>query len=430
MTHTMNNYPHDEMNFSIGNKFGCLQILDDGSEYLRLLNEQIACIQSELAAFNNAIANGELEKKENCFSWDGNIAVTIPTYVYKPVSFSSTSESIQVRDFDQEINKRIKAREIRHYQCRCVKCGKIRYYSEMTLLSEPKECFKPIFCSSAFTYSTKASNANYRKRNAYEENESVRLVNDRDAVKPDDEYCDSWNRRKENELKKKSEKENAIIASIPRRLADNYSVDYVGMRYESLDIIECTNARLESTPEIVYSQRHQKRYRDITVYKEYLCRCYLCGKEQKITCDKFGIYPPTPYGVQAYDGYWSKASCDCHEISSFQWIANDILIKHNVEYKVEVAFDGLFGIDGKTPLRFDFAIYNDDHLLALVECQGEQHYKPIVEFGGERGFAIQQRNDQMKRMFAKDHDIRLVEISYKNKKYEMVESILRKEGLL
>lgn len=156
----------------------------------------------------------------------------------------------------------------------------------------------------------------------------------------------------------------------------------------------------------------------------------MCGKEIKVTCDKFGIYPPTLYGYRAYHGYWSEIHCECHPISSFQWIVNDILLKHGVEYLVEVSVDGLYGIDNTTPLRFDFAVYKGGQLLAFLECQGEQHYKPVDEFGGERGFFNQQRNDEKKRKYAEDNKIKLIEISYKNKKYEKIESILKDNGII
>ena len=149
-----------------------------------------------------------------------------------------------------------------------------------------------------------------------------------------------------------------------------------------------------------------------------------------VTCDKFGIFPPTEYGYRAHNGYWSAVSCECHKISSFQWIVNDILIKNRINYRVEVTVDGVYGIDNETPLRYDFAVYKQEKIVAFIECQGEQHYKPVTEFGGERRFAIQQRNDEEKRKYAKEHEIKLIEISYKNKKYEIVESILRNNHII
>ena len=55
---------------------------------------------------------------------------------------------------------------------------------------------------------------------------------------------------------------------------------------------------------------------------------------------------------------------------------------------------------------------------------------PVVKFGGERRFAIQQRNDEEKRKYAKDKNIKLIEISYKKKKYEIVEALLKEHHII
>lgn len=415
----------DANNISVGMKFGCLLILDDGSEKQRILDEQIDALLSEKLSFLKAIENGEL-RRHDLFSSKGNITA----YIYDPQCFQSHFDSITVHDFDVALADLLAAKEQKAYQCRCVKCGKIRYYSAKTLLTYPKVCYKPIYCPYVSSHSIKAYNANFDKRERYADNEAVRLVLDKEDLNPNDEYCEVWNKKRSEDLEKQAAKEKVIIAALPRKYAANYDKDFVGTRYESLEILECSNDRLESAPAFSFNQRHKKCYREITVYKEYRCRCYVCGKEQKITCDKFGIFPPTQYGFRADKGYWSAALCDCHNHSSFQWIVNDILIKHHVDYRVEVAFDGLYGIDDKTPLRFDFGIYDNGVLVALVECQGEQHYKPVEKFDGVSGLDKQQRNDAKKRSFVKENNIRLIEISYKVKKYEKVEALLIKENLL
>ena len=287
-----------------------------------------------------------------------------------------------------------------------------------------------LYCSTKITYSTRAQNSNFNRRNKYKDDESTCLLDDKDAIIPGDEYCDAWNEKRKKELIKRAEKDAHIIASIPRKKALNYEVDYVGLTYESLEVLECVNDALESVPIPYFTQRHQKKYRDIIVYRQYLCKCYLCGKEKLVTCDKFGIYPPADFGYRAYGGYWSAVYCDCHPISSFQWIVNDILLNHGIEYKVEVEGDGLYGIDDVTPLRFDFAVYKDGDVHSFIECQGEQHFKPVEAFGGESRFAVQLRNDEKKRQYAKEKGIKLIEISYKKKKYEAVESILREQGVI
>ena len=412
-------------------KFGCLQILDDGTEYLEKMGMRISDIKEEKMEFLQAVKEGKYVRKD-WTGWDGGKTIVTPAYIYKPLNFKVFGDSVAFSDFDKAIEELQKSAGVKHYKCRCRcrKCGKIRYYSEETLQTEPKVCYKPVYCSSGFTYSIKAINSNYNKRKKYENNEAVYIVNDKNDVVPADEYCSVWNDKREKELFKQAEKEAQIVAETLRKNAINYDKDYTGLIYESLDVLECVNDKLESVPIPDYTQRHQKKYKDIIVYKEYRCKCYLCGNEKMVTCDKFGIFPPTEYGYRAYDEYWSAAYCECHKISSFQWIVNDILMKNGINYRVEVSADGLYGIDNETPLRYDFAVYKQEKIVAFIECQGEQHYKPVTEFGGERRFAIQQRNDEEKRKYAEEHGIKLIEISYNNKKYETIESILRDNHII
>lgn len=399
-------------------RFGCLQVVDDGEEYIQVIDAKIIAIEEEKANFLQSIQEGVLTRSD-WYGWNGEKQVITPAYVYSPVNFEVYCNSVRVCEFDEAILKKNKEKKVKHYKCECRKCGKIRYYTSDTLKTEPNVCFKPMYRSPKSACTEISTN---KRKNV--NNESVRIVHDRNAVVPNDEYCDSWNKKREKDLAKREEEKAKIVAALPRMYAKNYYVDYTGMNYESFEVLECVNEKLESDPYSYFNQRHQKKYRDITVYKQYRCKCYLCGKEKLVTCDKFGIYPPTEYGPRAYYGYWSEIFCDCHKISSFQWIVNDILIKHGIEYQVEVAADGLYGIDNETPLRFDFAVYNNGELVAFIECQGEQHYKPVEEFGGERSLAIQQRNDGEKRKYAIENNIKLIEISYKDKKYDKVESIL------
>ena len=295
----------------------------------------------------------------------------------------------------------------------------------MTIESNPKYCFSPVSISTRYTYSVRANNATYRKRQKYEGNESVILLDKSECV-PSDKYCDNNNKDQAKKLAIKEQKLEAVIAAIPRIYAKNYDTDYTGKHYETLNILECCDKHLESEPKCSYNQQHQKSWNNITVYKQYRCTCELCGKEQLITCDRFGINPPTEYGYHAYFGYWSEAYCDCHPISSFQWIVNKLLFENNINYRAEYAFSDLKGCSGFDILRFDFAILNDDDSVkCLIECQGEQHYKPVEQFGGKVQYEIQVKNDSIKREYASKNNIPLIEISYKHKKPEKIQEILK-----
>lgn len=223
--------------------------------------------------------------------------------------------------------------------------------------------------------------------------------------------------------------EDSKLASYKRMYAENYDIDFSGTFHESLEVLECINDRYEELSS--YSDKRKKGAGTVKVYKLYKCRCYLCGKEQKIKCSAFHISPPTKYGFTAYNGYWSAAKCDCHKISSFQWIVNKLLTENNVSYRVEKSFDNLYGTNNKVLLRYDFAVLDEkENVTCLIECQGEQHYKPVDEFGGNYQYENQQKNDELKRNYAKEQGIPLYEISHKDKKYEKVEKFLKENGII
>lgn len=413
----------------INEKYGCLTILDDGEEYKNTESyfewlEKIRELRKELKPFFDAVKEvhdkhpelrNKSEDREITDSERGDI---------NDLRILSWKYSSQLNEYDD-----LKLKLEPHYKCMC-KCGKINYYNEKTLESNPRFCFYPVPIASGFTYSIKAQNATHRKRQKYKGIETVILSDKSDCV-PSEDYCALYNKYREKQLTKNEEKLNLEIASLPRIYARNYDVDFEGKQYESLLIEECVNDHLESKPSFSFTQFHHKRWHAITVYKQYRCRCLLCGREQLITCDKFGIFPPTEYGYRAYNGYWSDVSCDCHPISSFQWIVTRLLMESGVPYQVEYSFDDLYGAAGRNKLRFDFAVFNcDGTIKALIECQGEQHYKPVEEFGGLYAYETQKKNDQLKREYVEKNNIRVVEISYKEKQIEIVEKILRVNGII
>jgi len=76
-------------------------------------------------------------------------------------------------------------------------------------------------------------------------------------------------------------------------------------------------------------------------------------------------------------------------------------------------------------LRFDFAVFENNSLLCLIEYQGEQHYQVVDIFDGETGFKQRQLNDQKKRDYCDKNNIYLLEIPYWS--YSKIENILEDE---
>lgn len=69
---------------------------------------------------------------------------------------------------------------------------------------------------------------------------------------------------------------------------------------------------------------------------------------------------------------------------------------------------------------FDYAIFNQETLLCLIEYDGEQHFKPIEFFGGEEAFQKQQERDQKKDEWCKENNIPLLRIPYTD--YEQLDA--------
>jgi hypothetical protein len=94
------------------------------------------------------------------------------------------------------------------------------------------------------------------------------------------------------------------------------------------------------------------------------------------------------------------------------------LSKNNILFKKEYSFNDLFD---KRVLRFDFAIFNkNEELLALVECNGLQHYKE-TRFYSENMI----KHDIMKRKYCDMNHILLIEIPYEGQTF--TEDYLNKE---
>lgn len=90
----------------------------------------------------------------------------------------------------------------------------------------------------------------------------------------------------------------------------------------------------------------------------------------------------------------------------------DILNSAGITYQEEYSFPDLTASSGR-PLRFDFAIFDDNgDLDFLIEYQGIQHYIAKSKFGGQSGLKRQKYNDALKRKYCSTHNIKLVIIPY------------------
>lgn len=107
---------------------------------------------------------------------------------------------------------------------------------------------------------------------------------------------------------------------------------------------------------------------------------------------------------------------------------HEILDMNGLDYCMEFMFSDLVTSNG-TPLRFDFAVFDDDGNIAfLIEYQGKQHYEAVSRFGGSKALKKQQYNDERKRQYCAKHGYRLIEFSYKEENLITYDYIMARAG--
>lgn len=92
------------------------------------------------------------------------------------------------------------------------------------------------------------------------------------------------------------------------------------------------------------------------------------------------------------------------------------LREHGLQIKPQFIFPGLKGMGGGL-LRYDYAVLNENNQpVMLFEFHGAQHYEPQYHrlLGGDQQFEKQQEHDRIKREYAAQMGVPLIEISYKD----------------
>lgn len=101
--------------------------------------------------------------------------------------------------------------------------------------------------------------------------------------------------------------------------------------------------------------------------------------------------------------------------SRLELVVRDYLKNIGINFKSEYRDDDC---KDKNPLPFDFVILdNNSNTTYLIECDGQQHYKPI-RFGGisigrsELNFLLTKKHDSIKDNYCIEHNIHLIRIPY------------------
>ena len=105
---------------------------------------------------------------------------------------------------------------------------------------------------------------------------------------------------------------------------------------------------------------------------------------------------------QSSDSHLQGHGCPkCHS-SKLERTIEHYLVSNNIKFESQKTFKWLKN-DGNLYLDFYLPKYN-----LAIECQGEQHYKPIKHFGGEPEFNITQIRDKKKKELCDKHNIKIL----------------------
>lgn len=98
--------------------------------------------------------------------------------------------------------------------------------------------------------------------------------------------------------------------------------------------------------------------------------------------------------------------------SKYEAYVLNLLNQEGVLFKREQSFSDLRGFKGC--LRFDFIVYNrkDYSIAYFLEINGEQHYKAVSSWGGEKGLKKRQEYDRKKMSYALAKNIPLICVPY------------------
>ena len=139
------------------------------------------------------------------------------------------------------------------------------------------------------------------------------------------------------------------------------------------------------------------------------------NKKIQLICPKHGSFPITP--AHLFEG----RGCPRCNASKMEDEIRDILNERKINY-IEQYTTEEFG-----RLKIDFFIPNKN---IGIECQGEQHFKMVEHFGGEKDYRKRIERDSRKRKICKELGIELVYFMRKQHIIEDIKCFTNREDLI
>ena len=138
----------------------------------------------------------------------------------------------------------------------------------------------------------------------------------------------------------------------------------------------------------------------------------------EIRCGKCGEVFKTTFGHYQNNDRRCLCKAQSRGEAEIKRIFDKYGLIENIDYECQKKYKGLVGVGGRQ-LSYDFYINN-----TLIEYQGSYH-DGTARKQTDEGFEVQKEHDKRKRNYAKDNNIKLLEIWYWD--FNNIENILIKE---
>ena len=175
----------------------------------------------------------------------------------------------------------------------------------------------------------------------------------------------------------------------PHHLLQGVACERCGTERASKIKIEYSAGSFEEKARKVHGDKY-----DYSKVKYINCNTKVC-----IICPEHGEFWQKPVNHLQGNG------CPICNNSHIENKIMNFLEYNDIEYIKEMSFKWL----GKQHLDFYLPEYN-----IAIECQGEQHFKPIKHFGGEKAFLKRIKLDENKNSLCKKNGIKVLYFSEKN----------------
>lgn len=144
----------------------------------------------------------------------------------------------------------------------------------------------------------------------------------------------------------------------------------------------------------------------------------ICHKKDKHGVEH-GAFWQTPH-----NHIYNHSCCPKCKQSKLEAEAKAVLDRYNISYEAQCGRRTFAWLG-----RQSFDIYLTSYNVA-IECQGEQHYRAVEQFGGEEGLKIIIERDKRKAELCEENGVRLFYIRYDENVDEAVTHILELIGMI